>query len=366
MSKVKKELGSDAIILHTRNIRQPGLFGLFKKNLVEVVVALDENSKQYIQDSKQQNNIMNNELKYKTHQENNYSKTEDQLELEIKKIRTMVESVVNTLDSKKSELPDEFSKYIDYLVLNGVSKDVAFKILSKINNQMNIANIDTDQIQDIVLYSIKDYLGEPSPITYNGEQKTIFFIGPTGVGKTTTLAKLAAKFSLDNNYSVGMITADTYRIAAIEQLKVYAEIMNIPLKIAYEIKDIYKALSNFREKDIILVDTAGRNHKNETQINEIRELIESVNNKEVHLVINATTDFETIKDILNRYDFIKDSKLIFSKIDEANNLGNILNTKFYFSNKISYLTTGQNVPDDIEIPNMEKLTTILIGESKNV
>lgn len=366
MSKVKKELGSDAIILHTRNIRQPGLFGFFKKNLVEVVVALEETSKQHKQDSKQLNYVLYDDLKYNNRQENNNLKTDDRIEHEIKAIRTMVESVVNTLDLEKYELPKELSKYIEYLTLNGVKENVAFKIISNISQQINLANKDNVQVQEIVLYNIKDYLDEASPIAYNGKQKVIFFVGPTGVGKTTTLAKVAAKFSLDSNYSVGMITADTYRIAAIEQLKVYAEIMNIPIKVIYEIKDIYKAMSNFRDKDIIFVDTAGRNHKNQDQINEIKELIESVNNKETHLVVNATTDFETIKDIIKRYSFIKDLKLIFSKVDEANNLGNILNTKFYFNNKISYITNGQNVPDDIEVPDIEKISAILIGESKDV
>lgn len=366
MYKLKKELGPDAIILHTRNIKQPGILGLFKKNLVEVVAALEENNMQYTYNSKKSDYIFNNEFKHGRIQDKNPVRAKDDLELEIKKIRSMVESVVNTLDIKKSELPEELSQYLDYLVFNGVNEEVAFQILNKINQQININNKDRKTVQEIILYRIKEYLGEPSPITYDGNQKVIFFIGPTGVGKTTTLAKIAAIFSLDKNNSIGMITADTYRIAAVEQLKIYAEIMNIPIKIIYEIKDIYKSLSNFRDKDIILVDTAGRNHKNADQINEIKELIESVNNKEVHLVVSATTDMKTINEILKRYCFIKDLKIIFSKIDEAENLGNILNAKFYFDNKVSYLTTGQNVPDDIEIPNMERLSTILIGEAKDV
>ncbi len=366
MNKVKKELGSDAIILHTRNIRQPGLIGLFKKNMVEVVAALEETNTQYRHSSRDTYNNSNNEIKNTIRQETNYLKAKDELENELKKIRTMVESVVDTLDSKKVELPEELSSYMNYLTNNGVDREVAFQILSKINQQINVINKDSNQVQEIVLYSLKDYLGESSPIIYNGNQKIIFFVGPTGVGKTTTLAKIAANFSLDKNYSIGMITADTYRIAAVEQLKVYAEIMNIPIKIVYELKDIYMSLSNFRDKDIILVDTAGRNHKNDEQMKEIKELIESVNNKEIHLVINAATDFASIKDIIKRYEFIKDFKIIFTKIDEANNIGNILNTKFYFNNEISYLTTGQNVPDDIEVFNGEKLSRILIGESQDV
>lgn len=363
MGKVKRELGSDAIILHTRNVKQSGFLGFFKKSLIEVVAALEEKNMESNHLSKSSYIIKDNNIATNT---NLFSKNKDDLEDEIIKIRTMVEKVANTLDANKNELPEVFSNYFNSLIDNGVNRDVAFQILDRINQQINISNKDSSQVEEIILYSIRDYLGESSPITYDGRQKVIFFIGPTGVGKTTTLAKIAANFSINKKHAVGLITADTYRIAAVEQLKVYSEIMNIPIKVVYEIKDIYKSLSNFKDKDIILVDTAGRSHKNQDQMNELMELIESVNNKEIHLVINATTNLDTIRDILNKYSFIDDFKIIFSKIDEAINLGNILNTKFYFNNPVSYLTTGQNVPDDIEIPNMDKLSKCLIGESSYV
>lgn len=354
MEKVRRELGSDAVILHTRNVKGSGIFKFFKKSLVEIVAAYEDTNRVNEQ------NIPHEYTKYKDFNINS------KLENEINNIKNMVESVVNTLDTNKSQLPNELSKYLDSLVMQGVDNEVAFQILNKINQQINIRNKDNKQIREIITYSINDYIGDPSPIIFDGSQKIIFFVGPTGVGKTTTLAKIAAHFSLDKKCSVGMITADTYRIAAVEQLKVYAEIMNIPLRVVYEMKDIYKSMSNFRNMDIILIDTAGRNHRNQKQIDELRELIDTVNNKEVHLVINTSTDFETIKEIINSYNFIKDFKIIFSKIDEARVIGNILNTKFYFPNAISYFTTGQNVPDDIEIPNIKKLNMALIGETRYV
>lgn len=366
MRKVKRELGSDAVILHTRNIKQPGLLGFFKKKSVEVIVAIEGTESYPAKDFNDFSITLKEENRADfIRRDKDFSEPRymHQIEDEIKKIRNMVESVVNTLDTKKAQLPDELSIYFDCLIRNGVNEEVAFQILNTINQQINISNKDSSKIKEIVSYSIKDFLGEPSPINYNGMQKVIFFIGPTGVGKTTTLAKIAANLSIDQRYSVGIITADTYRIAAVEQIKVYCEIMNIPLKVVYEIEDIYKSLSNFRDKDIILVDTAGRNHKNQEQMEELKELIEAVNNKEIHLVISVTTNFETIKDILDSYSFITDYKLIFSKVDEANNLGNILNVKYYFNKNMSYLTTGQNVPDDIEVPNIEKLSEFLIGES---
>ncbi|TAH62804.1 MAG: flagellar biosynthesis protein FlhF [Gottschalkiaceae bacterium] len=364
MYKLKKELGPEAIILHTRTIKQPGFLGIFKKNLVEVVAAVEENNKTYTRNAERLENSFNNNIN-NSRIESSINMKND-LEIEINKIKSMMESVVNTLDIGKSQLPDKLSKYLRLLTSNGVKEEIAFEILNKINDQINVSNKDNKTIYEIIAYNIKEYLGEPAPINHDGKQKIIFFVGPTGVGKTTTLAKIAAYFSLEKNYSIGMITSDTYRIAAVEQLKIYAEIMKIPLKVVYEIKDFYKSLSNFREEDLILVDTAGRNHKNIEQMNEIKELIESVNNKEVHLVINAATDMKTINDIFEKYSFIDDCKVIFTKIDEADNLGNVLNAKYYFNNKISYLTNGQNVPDDIEVPDMEKLSRKLIGELKDV
>lgn len=360
MYKLKKELGPEAIILHTRTIKQPGFLGIFKKNLIEVVAAVEETTKESFKYVEKANNSSNKNT--------NISKTDspvykqDNLEMEINKIKNMMETVVNNLDIKPPQLQEKLSRYLNILTSNGVNEEIAFEILSKINEQINLDKKDSETVNEIVIYNLKEYLGEPSPINYDGKQKIIFFVGPTGVGKTTTLAKIAAYFSLEKNYSVGLITSDTYRIAAVEQLKIYAEIMKIPLKVAYEIKDFYKSLSNFREEDIILVDTAGRNHKSIEQMNELKELIESVNNKEVHLVINSSTDFNTIRNIFNEYSFIDDYKVIFTKTDEADKLGNILNIKYYFNNKISYLTNGQNVPDDIEIPDMDKLCKKLIGE----
>lgn len=196
MRKVKRELGSDAIILHTRDVKQPGLLGFFKKSLIEVVVAIEEKNMESEYLSKPYNMTKDNNI---VTNKNHFSSNKDDLEDEIIKIRTMVEKVANTLDANKKELPEVFSFYFDSLIDNGVNRDVAFQILDRINQQINISNKDRMQVEEIILYSIRDYLGESSPITYDGRQKVIFFIGPTGVGKTTTLAKIAADFSINKN-----------------------------------------------------------------------------------------------------------------------------------------------------------------------
>ncbi|AFS78589.1 flagellar biosynthesis protein FlhF [Gottschalkia acidurici 9a] len=341
MNKVKLELGSEAIILHTRTIKKPKFFGLIKKEEVEVIAALDE---------KTTNNKLNNELN-----------------LEIKKLRSSVEYIIDNLNepSKAQDaesIMPELVEFVDILKNNGVKEDIARSIIYNIDKQVNLEDKDRETIKDIIKYNIKAYLGEPKPIELTSEQKIVFFIGPTGVGKTTTLAKIAAHFTLNKKCDIGLITADTYRIAAVEQLKTYAEILKLPVKVIYEIKGIYESLSNFKDKDIILIDTAGRSHKNIEQMEELKNLIQTVKNKEVFLVLNIGTDIENINSIISQYGFVDDYKIIFTKVDESEKIGNILNTKFYTNKQLSYITYGQNVPDDIELIDTEKISKVLIGE----
>lgn len=401
MGKLRKELGSNAIILHTRKIKKPGVFGMFKKSLIEIVAAIDEEKKSEKIKSQEKKHIYSNPIKPTTRpipQEssnktfNSYisdktpitpksekkelikmqsfpdGSSNEEINKEIKKLRGTMEGFMKSFESKLHKnfhLPEKLRYYKEILLTGGVNEVVANSILGNIDKHVNLDDKSDDEIKEIVRFNITGYLGNPSPIRFNGEQKIIFFIGPTGVGKTTTLAKLAAYYTLEKKLNVGLVTADTYRIAAVEQLKIYSDILNIPIKIIYEKKDFYEVLSNFKDKDVVFVDTAGRNHKDDERMQEVKELLEIVKNKEIYLVLSSTTDLEAIKDILKRYEFANDYKIIFTKIDEASSNGVILNTKFYTQNPLSYFTTGQNVPEDIEIANITKLGNELIGESKN-
>lgn len=344
MAKVKKELGTEAIILHTRTIKKPKFFGIIKKSEVEVIAALDT------VDKKKKTNDTNEKLNSEIEKLNDYMKY-------------IIENTeVKSKDKGKEYISEELISFIETLKTNGVREDIATDIIKNIDKQVNLNDKNYDEIKDIVKLNIKAYLEEPEPIDVK-EQKIIFFMGPTGVGKTTTIAKLASDFKLNHKKEVGLITADTYRIAAVEQLKIYADILNIPLKVIYEVKEIYESMSKFKDKDVVLIDTAGRSHKNTEQMKELEELIYTVKNKEVFLVLNIGTDIENIKSIINQYDFIENFKIIFTKADESEKLGNILNTKFYIDNKLSYITNGQNVPDDIEVIDTEKISEILIGDN---
>ena len=194
--------------------------------------------------------------------------------------------------------------------------------------------------------------------------KVVFFIGPTGVGKTTTIAKIASKYKVEYNKSVAFITADTYRIAATEQLQVYANILEAPMAIVYTSEELNENLEKFSEYDLIFVDTAGFSHKNEKQRKDMKQLLAGVDesySKDVYLVLSATTKYKDLLDIVDTYHEISDYKLIFTKLDETTTYGNILNIKLYSGAELSYVTNGQDVPDDIEVFQTQKIVKQLLG-----
>lgn len=346
MLKLKMELGSDAIVLNTKTIRHKGLFGYFKKPLVEITAAFEEKSlvdKNLTNYYESKLNDINQEI------------------VELKKI--MMNFPVNKLEEEI--LPPILNRFHNILIENGVDSKISIELLKKIENQIDIDGKDYDTIRNIIKYNLIENLGSPKPITLENNQKTIFFIGPTGVGKTTTLAKIAANFVLKNKYDIGLITSDTYRIAAVEQLKTYSDILQLPLKIAYNKKEMIDAIDYFSSKDIILVDTAGRNHNDIEQLQELKDILYTTKSKEIYLLVNANIGCRALKTLIEKYAFLEDYRIIITKVDEAESYGNILNIKYITNKQLSYFTIGQNVPDDIETINVENIAEKLIEENKN-
>ncbi|WP_077615097.1 flagellar biosynthesis protein FlhF [Caenibacillus caldisaponilyticus] len=179
------------------------------------------------------------------------------------------------------------------------------------------------------------------------QKQTLVLVGPTGVGKTTTAAKLASKAALDDGKSVAFITTDTYRIAAVEQLKTYAKILNVPTEVAYSMDDFKRALDRHKDKDLILVDSAGRNYQQSKFVRELKALIPFSDRLETHLVLSATAKANDLANIVKQFDGIPVSKFIFTKVDETTSLGALFNILLDRSIGVSYLTNGQNVPDDL-------------------
>ena len=374
--KVKMDLGNDALILNTRKVRQKGIFGLFSKPKVEVLAAIDDNGvRKEAENSRTEEKPLNStkEVKNKinldekeekiANLENKVTNMEDMLQKIYSQIRVKEEITDSEqVDEKQEQAPKAVQIFYNNLIRNEVENDVARRIIDSVAAKVG----DNASINDTasVLYSIiAGIMGKPEMIgpPKEGKPSVIIFVGPTGVGKTTTLAKIAANYLLNHKKSVGLITADTYRIAAVEQLKTYAEILGIPVSVVYSASDMSDAVNQYSDKDIILIDTAGRSHRNKAQFEEMKAMVIASGADEVYLVLSSTTSIRSCREIISNYDFLKDYKLIFTKTDEAPVLGIILNIRFITGKKLSYITTGQNVPDDIEIVNVDKITKSLIG-----
>ncbi|MBR1865888.1 MAG: flagellar biosynthesis protein FlhF, partial [Lachnospiraceae bacterium] len=253
---------------------------------------------------------------------------------------------------------------IDMLVNNEVSLEYAKQIMEEITHAGNVRTLD--DMLACVYQKIILKLGQTRPIAYEKntkKPKVIFFLGPTGVGKTTTIAKLSSKLTLEEKKKLAILTADTYRIAAVEQIKTYASILSIPVEVVYEPKDLNKILPKYKQCDYILIDTAGRSHKNEEQFDDLRNLLAAFSKYSVqtYLVLSATTKYKDLKKITALYDDITDCSLIFTKLDETDAVGNILNVKLDTGMALSYVSYGQNVPDDIEVMNPQVIAKQLLG-----
>lgn len=374
--KVKMDLGNDALILNTRKVRQKGLFGLFAKPLVEVLAAIDEynagrkepepvkieeKSLPVLDNPKNKINFDEKEDKI-TNLENKISSMEDILQKIFLQVQAKEKAPEQQQEDKTAPLSKVSQVFYGNLMRNEVEADIAKKIIESVTAKLG-GNAGVNDTASLLYSIISGLLGKPETICLNppGKPTVVIFVGPTGVGKTTTLAKIAANYLLNQKKTVGMITADTYRIAAVEQLKTYAEILGIPVTVAYSPSDIMEAVGQHSDKDIILIDTAGRSHRSKAQFEELKALIAASGANEVYLVLSATTSIRNCREIIGNYDFLKDYKLIFTKTDEAPAQGVILNVRYLTGRKLSYITTGQSVPDDIETANIDKITKNLMG-----
>jgi len=244
-------------------------------------------------------------------------------------------------------------------------KDVEPKLIEKILDKIRERGgnaLSRDEVYNLASKIMTVLLGEPEPIKLMEGKKShvVIFLGPTGVGKTTTLAKIAADFTFRQK-KVGLITADTYRIAAVEQLKTYAEILNLKVTVVYSPGEIKDAVERLSDNDLILIDTAGRSHKNKEHFDELKALVNAVNADETYLVISSNTSRIAVREILEYYAFIKNYKLLFTKLDESPAPGVILNARYMTGKPLSYTTAGQSVPDDLDIANVRQLVSSILS-----
>ena len=209
-------------------------------------------------------------------------------------------------------------------------------------------------------------MGKPKTIQLRegGHPQVVFLVGPTGVGKTTTIAKLASMFQVEMHKKVGLITSDVYRIAATNQLAEYARILKAPFAICYTPENLNELVASQADCDLILVDTVGFSHKNQEQRENLENLLNALDAKylrSIYLVLSATTKRADLKAIIDAYKEFTDFDLIFTKLDETSTYGNVYNMKLYSGQELSYVTTGQTVPNDIEVVDSQKMVRQLLG-----
>ncbi len=404
MEKVRKELGSAAVIMNVKVVKPKGFSGIFKSNTYEVTAAVEDEG--FSKDAKNfaiptpepkagsfeavaDDAIILKDAFSAVNQVLEKQEKDEQEKVEEVKTETVKPEPVKPEQVKiepvkpepaKPELIKEAKPSIDgdnhvfvkmlYNVLleNEVQEKYINQVLEDMDKVLKTSH-SLDNLLSNVYQKMVLKLGTPTKIM-PGEKKpkVVFFIGPTGVGKTTTIAKIASKFKVEEGKKVGLITADTYRMAAANQLQTYANILGVPLNVIYsadELLDTVKKQSReFSDLDVILVDTIGFSHKNDEQRNDTKKLVNAlggVYDSEVYLVLSATTKYKDLIEIADSYMEFAQFNLIFTKLDETKCLGNIFNLKCYTGAPLSYITVGQNVPDDIEILNAQKLVKQLLG-----
>lgn len=383
----KEELGKDAIVMNIKTIAPKGIYKLFRKPVVEITAAVDENITYKNEKPKpavmfpQPRKPILPDIIYDDENENRFtgktgsnSGTEPSaIEVKLNNLQSLLEKQMIEKEKSAQEKTDtkitESNKNLaciqliyNQLISNEVDEKYANQIITEIEG-----NLKKDSSMDNILASIYQKiilkLGQPKMIELTGKSpKFVFFIGPTGVGKTTTIAKIASKFKVNEKAKVAFLTADTYRIAAVEQLRTYANILGIPLKVIYTEDEMKSAKEEFSDFDIVFVDTAGRSHRSKEQRDDIEVLINTIpeEEREVYLVLSATTKYRDLIKITEAYSEIINYKLIFTKLDETSTIGNLFNIRMLTEAPLSYATFGQNVPDDISRVDAQNIAKQLL------
>ncbi|AEB75827.1 flagellar biosynthesis regulator FlhF [Clostridium botulinum] len=363
MNRIRYELGRDAVIINQRKVRRRGFKGLFSPKILEVTAAID-NKKSNNEPMKDSIDAIKKVLEKKEvkprkevlPKETAFSKLDNTIQenntliKEMHEMKNMIsklsEVAVTSTEIKKSPV-EEMLEECD------LNKKVITQILSIVQN--NPEDIDE---KEKVRKAIKDI----TIINDNKMEGIVVLVGPTGVGKTTTIAKLAGKLALIDKKKVGLITVDTYRIGAIEQLSTYANIMSIPFESVFSIKEMEAALDRMKDCDVILVDTTGRSSKNIMQIAELNAFVQKTNTENIYLVISATTKDKDVESIVEGYKTLNYANVIITKLDETTTYGSILNILSNANKPLSFVTTGQNVPDDFKKITSEEIARLVLGE----
>ncbi|MBQ7919971.1 MAG: flagellar biosynthesis protein FlhF [Lachnospiraceae bacterium] len=383
----KKELGEGVVVMNVKQVKAKGLFAAFRKKLVEVTVALEDEQEKLANQKKEQINAALTATTSRT-TEKTLSDEARSIEQKLENLQSLLESQIRAAEKNEpaeesektteketaSELSDadfedsELTKYTKLIYNTMIDNEVDEKYANQLISEMEKVykqNLPIDNVLAGIYQRMILKFGKPAPITEAKEgPKVVLFMGPTGVGKTTTIAKLASRYIVEEKKKVALLTADTYRIAAAEQLSTYASILQAPFRIIYTKDELVDSIKYYHEFDYIFVDTAGHSHQNTEQIHAMKDLIsavEEVAEKQTYLVLSATTKYSDLRKIADKYTAITNYHLIFTKVDETFCVGSMYNLRMHTGASIAYVTSGQNVPDDIETFNPQSTVKQLLG-----
>ena len=379
MKRIRADLGDDAVILNSKVVVTKKFFGLVKNKSYEVVAGYDRIEKKPtfpslpdIPDFP----YLNNEQQYipsqsmKQSEELAISKAPQadsslpsNLVKEIADLKSMMQSMQRM--STQSQYPDELLPFVDFLKQQELGEELITAISDELFMHYNNNNhkISWENMQEIA----KDFLRkELYALPINGlsyEKKYINVLGPTGVGKTTTIAKMAARSVLEKKKKVGFITTDTYRIGAIEQLKTYAALLQAPVEVVYNAEDYAAAIKKLAHLDLIFIDTAGRNYREAKYVDDLKALIDFNEQVESYLILALTAKQKDLESIIEQFKKIAIEKFIFTKLDETNSIGTMFNLMIKYNKGLAYYTNGQEVPEDIEQPSSDSLLELFFKEN---
>ena len=392
----KKELGNGIVIMNVRIVKKKGISGWLGAKLTEVTVALEEegdtlkSAHRETTTKTSSESVKSGEAGRMTHNTVNVmSESSQNIEKKLDSLQTLLvdrfkqqeekqeqlnrEEATEEENGKEKESAEETGEQEKFIRLlyntmleNEVDEKYANQIIDDVE-KIKKPNLPFDYILANVYQKIVLKFGRAEGIAPAEKgPRVLLFIGPTGVGKTTTIAKIASHYCMEEKKKVALLTADTYRIAAAEQLRTYANILEVPFRVLYSAEEFNSAIADFSDYDYIFVDTTGHSHRNEELMDKMKELFEAVKKYgecQIFLVLSATTKYRDLLKIASNYREITEYQLIFTKLDETATLGNLLNLRLYTDAPIAYVTCGQNVPDDIELFNPQKTVKQLLKKN---
>lgn len=358
LARVRRDLGGSAVILGTREVRRRRLFGLGRRDWIEVTAAdpLEQGAMPSIRIDSASSPMPTAALTEALH---------SQFGEQLSHLHAMVAEMSRQgrIDHLLPDLPSELVPTYATLLEADVPEGLARRLVRHVAEGLEPDEYDCPEaISDALRLAVESCLSIAPPIAaVSGTRRVVALVGPTGVGKTTTVAKLAANFKLVHGLRPGLVTVDTYRIAAVEQLRTYADIIDLPLVVANAPEEMEEAIEGLGPVDLVLIDTAGRSPRDEVKIRELADFLAEARPDEIHLVLSATSGERSLRAAVDRFAVARADRLILTKLDEADGLGGSLAVIGQANLPVSYLTTGQAVPDDIEPADRSRLARLILG-----